>query len=58
MTSGAGRPAGNQPWRIQLMLDECDGKDRVSHRNPGLRRAISLIGNVDENGVPYLAPEI
>jgi hypothetical protein len=52
------RGAGDQPWRIQLMLDECDGKIWVSRRNPGLRRAIASIGTVAENGVPYLAPEI
>jgi hypothetical protein len=52
------RPSGDQPWRIQLMLDECDGVDWVSRRNPGIRRAIPSIGKVTENGVPYLAPEI
>jgi hypothetical protein len=52
------RPSDDQPWRIQLMLDECDGDDWVSRRNPGIRRAIPSIGKVTENGLPYLAPEI
>jgi hypothetical protein len=53
------RPAGDQPWRIQLMLDEhTTSGDWVSRRNTEIRRPISSIGGVGENGVPYLLPEI
>jgi hypothetical protein len=52
------RPTGNDPWRIQLMLDESDGADWVSRRNPRVRRPIAAIGRTSADGTPYLAPEI
>jgi hypothetical protein len=46
------------PWRIQIMLDEVEGEDWVSRRNPRLRRPISSLGRIAADGTPYLAPEV
>ncbi|MER6991221.1 amino acid transporter [Saccharopolyspora hirsuta] len=52
------RPAADQPWRIQVVLDESDGDCWVSRRNPRLRRDVRSIGRTGSDGIPYLAPEI
>ncbi|WP_143231070.1 nucleotidyltransferase domain-containing protein [Actinosynnema sp. ALI-1.44] len=52
------RPAADQPWRIQIILDESDGEDWVSRRDPRIRRPITTIGLRTTDGIPYLAPEI
>ncbi|GAA4524962.1 nucleotidyltransferase domain-containing protein [Amycolatopsis samaneae] len=52
------RPGAASPWRIQIMLDDHDGDDWVSRRNPLLRRRIGEIGLLGTASVPYLAPEI
>lgn len=52
------RPAGSEHWQVQVMLDESDGDDWVSRRDPRVRRSISTLGNVTESGIPYLVPEI
>ncbi|MDA1362261.1 hypothetical protein O1R50_21730 [Glycomyces luteolus] len=46
------------PWRFQFMLDEAEGDDWVSRRDPRIRRPIDGIGSVSADGVPYLAAEI
>ena len=48
------------PWRLQLMLDEADGDQRVSRRDPSLSltRSLATLGWRDARGIPYLAPEI
>ncbi|MFG3338574.1 nucleotidyltransferase domain-containing protein [Glycomyces sp. NPDC048151] len=52
------RPTADAPWRLQFMLDEADGDDWVSRRDPGIRRPIDAIGRTGPGGIPYLAPEI
>lgn len=52
------RPGPGQPWRIQVMLDESDGQDWVSHRDARIRRPLSGIGQVTGTGIPYLAAEV
>jgi hypothetical protein len=52
------RPAADQPWRIQLMLDESRGDDWISRRNSCVRRPISALGQISADGIPCLAPEI
>lgn len=52
------RPSADAPWRVQFMLDEADGEDWVSRRDPRIRRPIADIGLVNADGIPYLAPEI
>lgn len=52
------RPTSQQPWRIQIMLDEAHGADWVSRRNPRIRRPIADLGRTSADGTPYLAPEI
>jgi hypothetical protein len=46
------------PWRIQVMLDECDGTDWVSRRDQRIRRPVASLGRVTPDGIPYLAPEV
>jgi hypothetical protein len=52
------RPGPDTPWRIQVMLEESDGEDWTSRRDPRVRRPIDAIGHRTPDGIPYLAPEI
>ncbi|RCV54591.1 nucleotidyltransferase domain-containing protein [Marinitenerispora sediminis] len=52
------RPGPAQPWRIQILLDEADGREWVSRRDPRVRRPLDRLGAVSPEGVPYLRPEV
>lgn len=52
------RPDGEEAWRFQFMLDETEGEEWVSRRDPRIRRPISEIGRTNVDGFPYLVPEI
>jgi hypothetical protein len=52
------RPGPSEPWRIQVMLDEADGREWVSRKSSQVRRPIDRIGAVSAEGVPYLLPEV
>lgn len=52
------RPAPDRPWALQFMLDETEGDQWVSRRDPRIRRPVPEIGRVSPDGLPYLAPEI
>ncbi len=52
------RPGADEPWRVQVMLDESSGADWVSRRNPRLRRPVSTLRHTGPDGIPYLAPEV
>jgi hypothetical protein len=52
------RERADGPWRVQLMLDEADGADWVSRRDPAVRRQVAELGRVAPGGVRYLRPEI
>ncbi|MFI6102250.1 nucleotidyltransferase domain-containing protein [Lentzea sp. NPDC051213] len=52
------RPSASAPWRVQVMLDESDGDDWVSRRDPRVRRPVGTLTHTTESGIPYLAPEI
>lgn len=52
------RPGPDQPWRIQIMLDESSGSDWVSRRDPRIRLPIATIGATTADGIPYLAPDV
>lgn len=52
------QPEPGGPWRIQIMLDEADGQEWVSRRDPRVRRPIATLGPTSADGVPYLAPEV
>lgn len=52
------RPGPAEPWRIQVMLDESDGDEWVSRRDPRLRCPVGRLGLVSPDGIPYLAPEV
>ncbi|MFD4139551.1 nucleotidyltransferase domain-containing protein [Streptomyces sp. NPDC058572] len=45
-------------WSVQLMLDEADGEDWVSRRDPRVRLPLTRLGRVTAQGVPYLTPEV
>lgn len=51
------REHADGPWRVQLMLDESEGTDWVSRRDPAVRRPIAQLGRT-AGPVPYLAPEV
>jgi hypothetical protein len=52
------RPGPEQPWRIQVMLDELCDDDWVSRRDRRIRRPVASLGSVTADGIPYVAPEI
>jgi hypothetical protein len=52
------RPSASAPWRIQVMLDEAEGDEWVSRRNPAVRRAVTGLGDVSADGIPYLRTEV
>jgi hypothetical protein len=53
-----GRPGPGQPWQLEIVLDESEGGDWVSRRDPRVRRPLAQLGAVTADGVPYLAPEV
>uniref|UniRef100_A0AAU3IEY2 Amino acid transporter n=1 Tax=Streptomyces sp. NBC_01393 TaxID=2903851 RepID=A0AAU3IEY2_9ACTN len=48
------RPGPDDPWRIQIMIDESRGQEWVSRRDPRVRRPISTLGMASADGVPFL----
>lgn len=52
------RRPGTTTWRFQLQLNEADGDDWVSRRDPGIRRPLVASVVTDDVGLPVLAPEI
>lgn len=52
------RERSDGPWRVQVMLDEADGDEWRSRRDARIRRPVSSLGLVTEQGVPFLAPEV
>ena len=52
------RPGATSPWRLQLMIDESDGPDWVSRRDPRLRRPVRGLVRATVDGIPFLAPEV
>ncbi|WP_433163960.1 nucleotidyltransferase domain-containing protein [Kribbella sp. CA-247076] len=52
------RENADGPWRIQVMLDEADGDEWRSRRDPRIHRPITSLGLLTEQGIPVLAPEV
>lgn len=52
------RAGADDPWRIQIMIDESRGREWVSRRDPRVRRPISSLGMTSAEGVPFLAPDV
>ncbi|MBO0839636.1 MAG: amino acid transporter [Sciscionella sp.] len=52
------RPAADQPWRVQFMVDETSGENWIARRNPDVRRPITSLGDTSDDGIPFLRPEI
>ncbi|WP_351232821.1 hypothetical protein [Streptomyces sp. NPDC002133] len=46
------------PWSVQLMLDEAEGTQWASRRDPEVRLPIDRLGRTSKTGVPYLAPKV
>jgi hypothetical protein len=52
------RPSATANWRIEIMIDETDGHDWISRRNPGVRLPLRDIGLATADGIPILAPHV
>lgn len=52
------RRGWKEPWAFQLMLAEDLRDEWVFRRNPQIGGQISKLGTTDEQGIPYLVPEI
>jgi hypothetical protein len=52
------RPGPDAPWWVQFMLDEAEGDQWISRRDPRIRRPIASLNGGTADGVTYLAPEI
>lgn len=52
------RPGPDDPWRVQVMLDESQDQEWVSWRDPRVHRPISTLGMVSGDGVPFLSPDV
>lgn len=52
------RPGPEEPYRVQVMLDEANGDTWTSRRNTAVRRPLADIGRTSPDGIPYLVPEV
>lgn len=52
------RRSPGSPWSLQVMLDEADGENWVSRRDPRIRRQLDSLTVWTTHGIPILAPEI
>ncbi|MEU9314448.1 amino acid transporter [Streptomyces sp. NPDC048295] len=52
------RPGPDEPWRVQLMLDDAEGGDWLFRRDPRIRLPVGRLGRLSGDGVPYLRPEV
>src|SRR5690606_15341719 len=52
------RPVGPTHWRLELLLDECEGTDWLFRREPSVRRPLATITWRDAAGISVLQPEI
>lgn len=52
------RRRGEEPWALELMLDEAEADQWVFRRDHTIRRPLTSVVRHDADGIPYLAPEI
>ena len=52
------RESPEGPWRLQFMLDDADGQEWRSRRDPRITRPIDRLGRHTGDGWPYLSPEV
>lgn len=52
------RPDSEAAWGLQLMLEESDGSKWFYRRNQGIVLPVASIAWRDDDGVPYLVPEV
>lgn len=52
------RPGPDEPWRVQLMLDDAEDGDWLFRRDPRIRLPLDRLGRVSASGIPYLCPEV
>ncbi|QBD81138.1 aminoglycoside adenylyltransferase [Ktedonosporobacter rubrisoli] len=48
----------NAPWALQLMVIDAEQDQWISRRTAQIRGPLSTLGSINEDGIPYLAPEI
>jgi hypothetical protein len=53
-----GRKHGQEAWQLELLLNEHVDGDWLFRRDTRIRRPLTDVGVVTENGLPALAPEI
>ena len=49
-------PSG--PWRLELLLEESEGKRWAYRRNPRIGLNIADLGRRDANDIPFIRPEV
>lgn len=52
------RETSDGPWRLQVMLLDAESDEWLFKRNRSIRGALSELGLVSSDGVPFLRPEI
>jgi hypothetical protein len=52
------RPTPTQPWALQLMIADTREDSWLCRRTPTITRALTAVGGISTQGIPYLAPEI
>jgi len=52
------RPQPACPWAMQIVVDETDGDQWVSRRDPTVRRPIASVIDYTARGIPYLTPAV
>lgn len=52
------RPDASQPWVFQLMIADARDEWWIFRRMPTIQRPLANLGNVTEEGIPYVAPEV
>ena len=52
------RRHADAPWRFQLMLDDADGAEWRSRRSAAVSMPIEALGFQNQDGVPFLKPEV
>ena len=53
-----GRPSPDQPWALEILLEESDGDDWLYRRDPAIRMGLTALGRNSLDGTPFLCPEV
>ncbi|HEV8228322.1 MAG TPA: amino acid transporter [Candidatus Limnocylindria bacterium] len=52
------RPSPDGPWRVELLLEESDGKRWSYRRDARIGLHVADLGRRDASGIPYVRPEV